>query len=224
MTMPSILVAAPTYSGKGYALDQYLAAYRAFDYAGDRALLLADNTADGGEWAAEVASRLQPGEHVIRTVRDDASLLVTMMNAWEAIINVALQANVPLIASIEQDVIVGPSALTAMQSIIAALDVTLVSHEVPIRWRQDVVAIDTMCCVLMTTDRVVKANAGVLDDPELRAMWGEGWGLESGVHYGGRKAYVGGLFSVEHLHSDDEGFPFPGIDQRMPVTEAVSHA
>ena len=102
----SVLVAAPTYRGKDYALDEYLAAYRAFEW-GPRDLLLVDNSRDDGEYVERLRAAGVP-----RVLHVDPSndFEETFTRCWQEILRVATEEEFDFVLSLETDV-TGPPLL-----------------------------------------------------------------------------------------------------------------
>ena len=104
-----VLVAAPTYAGKAYALDRYLAAYDGQTYS-NRSLLLVDNTGDGGTYFRSLQRRGIPVLRYPPKRRWDH----TQFGVWSVILGRALEEQADYIFSLEQDVIIPPDGIALM--------------------------------------------------------------------------------------------------------------
>lgn len=207
--MRPVLVACPTFAGKAYALDRYLASYRALDYQ-PRSLLLVDNTADAddaGRYAGVIRSKLLPGEDVIH-IEPKATLHKTLAASWAVIVARAEATGVEVILSLEQDIIVEPKALRVLMAIRDTLRLSYIAHAYYPRggcepgWAYS----DGLGCTLIVRQRaaiaVAEADKGLC-------------GFESSVYWDGAKACVADLFAIEHLSGGEADYwPFEGNDGR----------
>ena len=120
----TILVAAPTYSGKDFARPAYLAAYEAFTYP-DRRLFLVDNTRGTLAYARKLRGLSVETAHV-----EPAADFWTMMDeCWRVMVERAHELGCEWLASIETDVVCPPNTLEVL---LAGDDGRgLVTHGVP---------------------------------------------------------------------------------------------
>jgi len=210
---PSVLVAAPTYAGKGYALDAYLAAYSALDYP-SKELLLIDTTVGSESYFMRLdflgvkVGRLEPHDH----------FGTTHFCALRSIYNYAVERGFGFILSLEQDVIVPPKALRKMMRKMLADDLCVLIHTYPPRessgWEG---AMAEMGCTLMRTHDMGMA----LDYVESQYPVGLNFSqvLEQVAD---KSAIVRDLFKAQHLDGPDTPWLFTDADPRPAPQE--SHA
>ena len=120
--MTPVLVACPTYDGKAYALDAYLASYRAQDYP-ERDLLLVDNSPNE-DYARRIAGE---GVSVIRIARRE-TFERTFAEAWAVITQVAYEAGYPWVLSWEQDILLPSGAMKNLVEYADRRDLRLLAH------------------------------------------------------------------------------------------------
>jgi len=125
--MGRVLVACPTYAGKEYSLDPWIAGFRALDYA-DKFAYQVDNT------------RVSPAYFELLTTKGiDCSHLVpwpdwdrTFFRCWQLILKRAQDLACYWIYSVEADNIPAPESLRTMLGLALVGKVHLVTHAYPI--------------------------------------------------------------------------------------------
>jgi len=155
-----VLVAAPTYLGKDYALDQYLRAYEAFTFS-PRGLLLVDNTRDNGEYAAHLEKLGVP----VRRVEPSMDFEETFTRCWRVILEEALVGEYEWVLSLESDVIGPPQLIVEMLSIADFVQAPFVTQCYPYHNKRLNEYYQGMGCVLMTTTLLQEAMS-ILDEPD----------------------------------------------------------
>lgn len=128
----TVLVAAPTYRGKDYALEAYLAAYRGFTYR-ERRLFLVDNTPGTLDYARRLRALGVEAAHV----EPMPGFWDTMERCWQLIAERAHELGCRYVASIEADVICPPHTLEVLIAHVGERRVVM--HGVPQhdQWRFD---------------------------------------------------------------------------------------
>jgi hypothetical protein len=164
MPRNNVLVAAPTYSGKDYALDEYVKAYNAFIWP-DRSLLFVDNTRDNGEYAAHLRGLSIP---MVRRVEPSTDFEETFSRCWRLILEEAQQGKWEWILSLESDVIGPPLLLDTMLNAALYCQAPFVTHCYPYHDGRSTEFYQGLGCVLMTTPLLAKAME-MHDDPESPA-------------------------------------------------------
>lgn len=182
----TILVAAPTYRGKDYALAQYLACYEAFTYA-DRRLFMVDNTIGTLSYARKLRALGVETEHV-EAMPD---FWDTMELCWRVIVERAHDTGCEYIASIEADVFCPPDTLEVLLEHMGEHGV--VSHGVP---DCDVYHFPCWClgCVLVRTDLLY----------EGRYLWSVPFEQVMYAGNDGRMPLLKNLLDIEHRHDGGE--------------------
>lgn len=115
--LPRVLVAAPTYAGAAYSLEEWAQAYHAFTYPNKGALLV-DNSGDvalSDNLHFTHICRAQ-GIPTIPQLRRYAFLWDTLEISWRTIVEYAHDEGYDLICSIEADVICPPETLDVLVS------------------------------------------------------------------------------------------------------------
>ena len=162
MSQGSVLVTCPTYAGKEYALERWLAAFNALRYS-DKAAYMVDNTGQGMGYFERLkregikCSHLQPFKNW-----DD-----TFRRCWELILAEALRGNHYWVYSVEADNIVAPESLSIMVELALYANIHLVTHGYPLHKsackssgvREDSFVYSEMGCMLMTTELLSRALA-----------------------------------------------------------------
>lgn len=148
-----VLVACPTYSGKAYCLREYLDAFTALVWP-DRHLFLVDNTRDNGEYAAEVLTLGVEIEHI----HPAATFQTTFREAWNRILDRAIELKADWIWSLEQDVICEPLTLDALLNVANYTKAPYVSHTYPFHFGMPAYYA-RMGCTLMSVPFVQVAAA-----------------------------------------------------------------
>lgn len=171
--MGKVLVACPTYAGKEYALDEYLAAYRALTYE-PRDIYMVDNTSCRPPCAG-VEGRPCVSEGYYQRLVDEgirASRLIpfheferTFHRCWELIYEQAVSGGFHWVYSVEADNIVAPESLQVMVELALYGNIHLVTHTYPMHARaaeasgvpMDSFKYDEMGCMLMSTQLLGKS-------------------------------------------------------------------
>jgi hypothetical protein len=106
-----VLVFAPTAEVKDYALDEWVKAYRAFDYP-DLGVFMAENTPGTLRYAHRVRSYGIPCEH-FEPIQSDGNVDIweRMEQAWRLGVEYAHEHGYDVICSIESDVICPPETI-----------------------------------------------------------------------------------------------------------------
>ena len=202
---PSVLVAAPTYSGKAYALDAYVAAFAALDYP-SKELLLIDTTVGDESYFMRLdrlgvnVGRMEPHDH----------FGTTHYCALRGIYKYAVDRGFGFVLSLEQDVILPPKALKRMMKRMLADNLCVLVHEYPPRESSGWVGpMAEMGCTLMRTHDMGLA----LDYVESQYPTGLNFAevLMTAAH---RSAVVGDLFEAQHLDGPDTPWLFTDNDPR----------
>lgn len=129
-TVPSgskagVLVAAPTFKSKAYALDEFVSKVRAQDYAGPHDLLLVDNSRGTRSYADEIAKRGVAVAHI----EPSEDWLTTHDRCLAIIARVAQAKGYRWVLSLEQDVFVGPEAIRKLVGIAENKGLRVVRHK-----------------------------------------------------------------------------------------------
>lgn len=211
----AVLVATPTYAGKAYCLDEYVESVRAFTYP-DRELLLVDNTRDNLAYfnrivqLGVIASHMEPHE----TFAD------TTFCAFKGIAEYAHVNDFEYILSLEQDVIIPPTALDHMVRRMQRDDLCVLIHHTPPRegtgWALPMAELG---CTLVRTedwllglDRVLEVDGGMNFAQAL-------------VQASHRYAVTGEWFKGRHLDGPGNEWPFEDADLRAaPNDPAIVEA
>jgi hypothetical protein len=171
----SVLVACPTYAGKEYALDEYLAAYRALTYD-PRGLYMVDNTRCRPPCSGRKGKPCRSQGYYDRLVAEGvtASRLVafndfeeTFHRCWELIHEYAVANDYYWVYSVEADNIVAPESLQIMVDIALYGNIHLVTHTYPAHSTAAAASgtdpnnfkYDEMGCMLLSTRLLGKALA-----------------------------------------------------------------
>jgi hypothetical protein len=168
LTVPSpnrrVLVAAPTFVGKDYCLDEYLDAYNHFVWP-EKNLMLVDNTRDDGEYAQHLRDLDVP-----IVVREEPSrdFEETFSRCWRRILEEAQRGGYDWVLSLETDVIGPPLTLDALLNVAVYVGAPFVTHCYPYHDNRTTEMYQGLGCVLMTTPLLVKAFE-LHDDPESPA-------------------------------------------------------
>lgn len=198
MTPYSVLVAAPTYIGKDYALDAYLAAYEAFTFP-HRRLLLVDNTRDEGEYAQHLLDLNAP----VRRVEPSRDFEETFTRCWRTILEEAVAGEFTWVLSLESDVIGPPNLIDTLLNCASYCAAPFVTHCYPYHDGRSDEMYQGLGCVLLTTELLAKAMELCLD-PEFA-----GHGLpEAAIFEAARNQShisLATLLDIKHLDSPGGG-------------------
>ena len=164
MNSHRVLVAAPTYVGKDYALDEYLSAYNSFVWQ-DRSLCLVDNTRDNGEYAQHLRDLQVP---IVRREEPSRDFEETFTRCWKAILDEAEKGKYNWVLSLESDVIGPPLTLDTLLNVALYVQAPFVTHCYPYHSGRVNEMYQGLGCVLMTTELLDKAMV-MVDDPDSPA-------------------------------------------------------
>ena len=171
----SVLVAAPTYAGKEYALERWVGAYRALTYE-PRGVYMVDNTRCRPPCSGRDGEPCRSEGYYRRLVREGitASRLIplegfpeTFHRCWELIHEYAVANGYYWVYSVEADNIVAPESLQVMVDIALYANIHLVTHTYPLHASAAAASgvdpgsfkYDEMGCMLMSTKLLGKALA-----------------------------------------------------------------
>jgi len=128
----SVLVACPTYDGLANCLDEYLAAFDALQWP-RRALMLVDNTNDGGAYARSIRDKVEARENrSLKRIEPSSDWEDTFCRAWNVILTHALWNGYTWVWSLEQDVICkSPLALDTLLNVACYIKAPFVTHTYP---------------------------------------------------------------------------------------------
>jgi len=127
----TVLVGCPTYSGLAGCLDEYLAAYDAFNWS-RRSLMLVDNTNDGGKYAASIKEKVEskPGR-TLKRIEPSNDWEDTFCRAWNLLLTHALWNGYTWVLSLEQDVICPPLTLDTLLNVACYVHAPFCTHTYP---------------------------------------------------------------------------------------------
>lgn len=127
----TVLIGCPTYSGLAACLDEYLAAYDAFQWP-RRTLLLVDNTNDGGEYARSVRAKVESKEgRSLKRIEPSKDWEDTFLRSWNVLLTHALWNGYTWVLSLEQDVICPPLTVDTMLNVASYVKAPFVTHTYP---------------------------------------------------------------------------------------------
>ena len=121
-----VLVAAPTYAGKEYALDAWVAGFHALDYEPKYAYMV-DNTAVSEAYFRRIEATGIQATHVVPWPDWDR----TFRRCWELILQRAQALDCYWVLSMEADNVVAPEGLGIMVDLALAGNAHLVTHSYP---------------------------------------------------------------------------------------------
>lgn len=201
----SVLVACPTYSGKRYAIVEYVEAYERFEYP-NRDLLLVDNTGDGGEYARWMADAFGIG---VRHIEPELEFEDTFTKAWRVILEHAQDHRYGWVLSLEQDVIGPPLLVDALLNAATYVGAPFVTHTYPYHDGKQQYY-QGMGCTLMSTSLLAEAMR-VVDEP------GPVQGIVEGAVYevAKRASHISLHEMLTLAHIDGGG----GFRQYRPITD-----
>jgi hypothetical protein len=175
-----VLVAAPTYRGKDYAFERYMAAYEAFTWP-ERSLLLVDNTR--GDEGAYVARLAEAGVPKIAHVDPTYDFEETFTLCWKEILRVAQVEGWKFVLALETDVIGPPMLLDALLNIAGYCHAPFVTVTYPYHDGRFKEYYQGLGCLLMTTQLL---EAAMKKCEETDTPWSgliEGAVYETGKHH-----------------------------------------
>jgi GT2 family glycosyltransferase len=197
----SVLVAAPTYRGKRYAIVEYIEAFRAYSYP-NRDLLLVDNTGDEGEYARWLEREFGVG---VRHIEPSLDFEDTFSAAWRVICDYAVEHRYGWVLSLEDDVVGPPLLIDTLLNAAAYVGAPFVTHTYPYH-DQKPGFYQGMGCTLMATGLLYEAMKRTKES-----------GLVEGSVYEVAKETshisLHGLLAVRHLDPDTP------IRQFRPITD-----
>ena len=208
-----VLVAAPTYSGKEYARQEWMAGVQSQEYDGPLSVMLVDNSSDGGQYVARLRS-----EHpaaIVRYVEPGPIWGDVFGEAWTTIILRAVAGGFPWVLSLESDVILrDPDAVRLMVEEAERDGLLLLAHAYPRRpstgLQHDLFEFG---CTLFDTRLL---TTSLFEPYEYERWFGTLWDLAEG-----HRVREYGMFEVDHLDDPDEGFRFAGIDDRTAEYDRI---
>lgn len=123
-----VLVACPTYAGKEYALDEWIAAFKALTYDPKQAYVV-DNTVFGLQYFETIKSKGIRCSHVVPWT--DKDMETTFHKCWELILAEAEREDCYWVYSVEADNAPAPESLQIMVDVALLSGVHLVTHDYP---------------------------------------------------------------------------------------------
>lgn len=218
-----VLVACPTYGGKEYALDAWVAGFNALDYEPKYAYQV-DNTAVSEKYFDRIVATGIQATHVVPWPDWDR----TFRRCWELILQRAQALDCYWILSMEADNIVAPEGLGIMVDLALASNAHLVTHSYPQHKSAALASgadpegfyYNELGCALISRSLLVRA----LDEYDeygqmVVAIWG------SNDRYMGGYLKLTRRFEVQHLDGYEMAIPnlgpseYPGLMypvDRMP--------
>ena len=197
----SVLVACPTYDGKAYALDRWIAGVRALTYE-RRAVYVVDNSRGTNSYMKILRARGLSADRI----EPSPGWEQTFKRSWALIYRRAVRDGHAWILSLEADVVPAPEALGRLVSVALVTASETIAAEVPLRPAiaavtgipPEVTGGYDLGCTLLST-RLVGAA--------LRAWPETGCWLsalrETSYRVGGLPLELPGAFPVEHLDDMD---------------------
>lgn len=179
-----ILVACPTFAQKGYALEEWVRAYRAFNNA-DRAAFMVDNTPGTLDYLHQVRTLGIPAVHL----EPLENPYHTLELCWRAITAQALTLACEYVASIEADVICPPETLDVLLDLGAGRDV--IGHSYPTRGAWQGERMTGLGCTLIKVDWLAAGIDLWRDSPE-QDIW-----------RGSDRLELDGVLDIAHLDAEN---------------------
>lgn len=106
MSLPTVIIGVPTYSGKSYCEDKFFDALLAINYPRNRMLILViDNSLDNGKYANHLKGKY-PELKIIHEANPEHVVYERLANSHEYLRKAALKANTQYLLHLESDVIV----------------------------------------------------------------------------------------------------------------------
>jgi hypothetical protein len=220
-----VLVACPTYAGKEYALDAWVAGARALQYDGDVSAYQVDNTAVSLAYFERIKRTGIEATHLTPWPDWDRTFLA----CWRAILARAQELDAYWILSMEADNVIAPEGLAIMVDMALAGACHLVTHSYPMHKSAaeasgadpELFYYNEFGCALMSRSLLARA----LDEFD---EYGQMWIAVAATN----ERYMGGYikltrrFEVQHLDGYEMSIPnlgpseYPGLMypvDRMPV-------
>lgn len=215
------LVACPTYAGKQYALDRWLAGFHALTYEQKHAYMV-DNTRVSPAYFELLRSKGIDCTHLTPWPDWDR----TFLRCWELILERAKAIDAYWIFSVEADNIPAPESLDVMVNVALYGNCHLVTHAYPMHATaarasgipEDSWYYHELGCMLMSRSLLEKA---LYDFEEYGNMAAAIFGTES--RYLGGYVKLTAKFKVEHLDGYEMSFEnlgpseIPGLIMPTPV-------
>ena len=127
----TVLIGCPTYKGLQNCLDEYLDAYKAFEWP-RRSLMLVDNTNDGGEYARSIRAKVESVPRgSLKRIEPSEDWEDTFYRAWNVILTHALWNGYTWVLSLEQDVICPPLTVDTLLNTAGYIKAPFVTHTYP---------------------------------------------------------------------------------------------
>jgi hypothetical protein len=159
-----VLVACPTYAGKEYALDAWVAAFNSYTYEPKQCYMV-DNTMQGGQYFETLQRLGVKTSHVVPWT--DKDMEFTFHKCWELILEEAEREGCYWVYSVEADNVPAPESLSLMVDVALLSGVHLVTHDYPMHktaveasgMKGDEFYYTELGCMLMSTRLLKKALA-----------------------------------------------------------------
>lgn len=164
MTKGKVLVAAPTYIGKEYALDEWINAFNAYTYE-NKVSYMVDNSMTGLQYFNTLKECGIKCSHIVPFT--DKPMEFTFHKCWEMILEEAEREGCYWVYSVEADNVPAPESLEIMIDTALISGVHLVTHDYPMHktavdasgMRGDEFYYTEMGCMLMSVKLLKKALA-----------------------------------------------------------------
>jgi hypothetical protein len=201
------LVAAPTYAGKQYALDEWIAGFNALTYEPKFAFMV-DNTAVSHAYLKTIQSKGIKAIHLQPWI--DKPFEYTFHRCWELICEEAKAQGAFWVYSVEADNVPAPESLEKMVSIARYGNVHLVTHDYPLHqtaaaasgMKGDEYYYTEFGCMLMTTQLLERALENFAEFKSVALAI-----FNSNIRYRGGHARLTHTFDVQHLDGFDMEYP-----------------
>jgi hypothetical protein len=199
-----VLVACPTYAGKEYCLDEWVAAFRALTYK-DKHAYMVDNTRISLQYFEKLKSKGIDCSHLVPWPDWDR----TFYKCWQLMLERAQQLDCYWVYSVEADNIPGPESLEIMVNMALYGNLHLVTHIYPMHKTaakasgipEDSWYYNELGCMLMSRSLLERAIEEF-----------EEWGNIAASIFQTNERYVGGYakltnrFEVKHLDGYEMSF------------------
>jgi hypothetical protein len=205
-----VLILCPTYAGKAYALDRYMASVDALHYPPGFRLVMLDNTRDdGGAYLRRLQSLAEDRPWMtVERVEPSDTLDDTLGACWGRAVRLALTGGFQWAMSLEQDVILtDPNSLDAIMALVERENLRRLTVVHPVRPSA------------MVTDEGQGEYGCMVADTRLwvdmiRQTRPDEVPRQTMDRLAPQSAYVFDWLPIEHLDDPNEGWPFAGRDHR----------
>jgi hypothetical protein len=222
-----VLVACPTYAGKEYALDAWVAGFRALDYP-DLSAYQVDNTNRALDPDLRFFGRVKATGIEVSHLDPWPDWDRTFKRCWELILQRAQQLDAYWVLSMEADNVVAPEGLRIMVDLALAANAHLVTHSYPMHRSAaqasgadpETFFYNELGCALMSRSLLARAIDEFDEHGQMvLAIWG------SNDRYMGGHLKLTRRFEVQHLDGYEMAVPnlgpseIPGLFypvERMP--------